>query len=47
MLSGTDVACVAIDVAMCLINGSPLDQRVVQTKTTIHTRKSHERGNIE
>ena len=26
---------------------SPLDQRVVQTKTTIHTRKSHERCNVE
>jgi hypothetical protein len=25
----------------------PLDQRVVQRKTTIHTRKSHERWNVE
>jgi len=26
---------------------SPLDQRVVQTKTTIHTRKSHERCSVK
>jgi len=38
MLSDTDVACVTIALALCLVHGkeSPLDQRVVlQTKTTI------------
>ena len=46
MLMGTDTACVAIALALCLKKEkeSPLDQRVVQTKTVgLHIRKSHER----
>jgi hypothetical protein len=42
MLSNTDAACVANAVAMCLKKekeNSPLDQRMAETKTTIHTQK--------
>jgi hypothetical protein len=43
MLSDTEAACVAIALAVCLKKekGSPQDQRVIQTKTTIiHTQVS-------
>jgi len=43
MLSDTDTACVDNAVVMCLKKiekeNSPLDQRMAETKTTIHTQK--------
>lgn len=39
MLSDPDTACVGLTVAL-LGGDSPLDQRMVQMKTTIHAQKS-------
>jgi hypothetical protein len=49
MFSGTDAACVAIAIPLCLKKGkeSLLGQEVVQTKATIRTRKSPDRLDVE
>jgi hypothetical protein len=46
MLSETDAACVAIASALCLINEKIDAGSKSGTKTTIHTRKSHDRLNV-
>jgi hypothetical protein len=49
MFSDTDAPCVAIGLAVCLQKREriTLNQRMVQTKTTIHTQKPHGRFNVE
>jgi hypothetical protein len=49
MLNDTQALFVPAVVVLCLKKGneSPLDRRVVQIKTTLHTRQSHDRLNIE
>jgi hypothetical protein len=50
MLSDTDAACVAITLALCLINEKNrrwIEEWYVQTTTTVHTRKSHDQLNVE
>ena len=46
MLSDTNAACVAINLAKCLKN-LPLDQKMIQMNTTKHVSKNHNRFTVE